>query len=133
MNSELSIDIRALPHGLQPIVKHLGLEKAITVLTQQQGQVMYIPEFPNEKHEVVKIFCLELVQEWSKRYGVGPYQIPMLAKVLIQIRNQEICAALDENRESKLGLTRRFGLTRQHIANIYNDHLNGQQQIGLGI
>ncbi|SFC04421.1 hypothetical protein [Pseudoalteromonas denitrificans] len=129
------LDLRALPYGLRPIVQHLGVEKAISVLTKEQGQVMYIPEFPNEAHEVVKLFSLSLVKEWSQQYGQGPYQVPMLAKVLIQIRNKEICAALDENRATKLGLTRRFGITRQQIANIYNEHLaetsSQQQQIGL--
>ncbi len=135
--TERNIDIQILPHGLQPIVTHLGLAKTIAVLTHQQGQVMYIPPFPNKEHEVVKLFGLALVEEWATRYGVGPYQIPMLAKILIQLRNQEICVALDEKRESKLGLTRRFGLTRQHITTIYNAHLDNphldSQQLELGI
>jgi hypothetical protein len=129
----LSIDIRALPHGLQPIVKHLGVEKALEVLAEHQGQVFYIPDVPTLCNEVVKVFGLALVKEWSEKYPFCSYQIPMASKVLIQIRNQEICAVLDAKTSHIQALVKRFGITRQQITNIYNDHkqTSNQQQLGM--
>ena len=131
--SALNIDIRALPHGLQPIVRHLGVELALTVLSEHQGQVFYIPDVPNKKHEVVKIFGLALVQEWSEHYPLCSYQIPMAAKVLIQLRNQEICQVLDDQSSTIQALVKRFCITRQQITNVYNEHklAKNQQQLGL--
>ena len=60
--SDSTIDLRALPHGLRRIVKHLGVEQTIAVLTEQQGQMFYIPEKPTEDHEVQRY----LVKPWCK-------------------------------------------------------------------
>ncbi len=131
--SELSIDVRALPHGLQPIVRHLGLQKAIKLLTVEQGQMFYIPEKPTATHHIVEVFGMELVTEWVERYPPGAYQIPMLGKILCQLRNKDICSALDDRTSSIQQLVKRFGITRQQITNIYNDHKqsDGHTQLAL--
>lgn len=131
--ADLCVDVRALPHGLQCIVKHLGVEKSLVVLAEQQGQMFYIPEKPVATHEVVKVFGSELAGEWSKLYPGASYQIPMASKVMIQLRNQEICKELDAKTSAIQALVKRFGLCRQQITNIYNEHKQAstQQQLGM--
>lgn len=122
MMTNTDLDLRALPQGLRRIVKHLGVEKTIAVLTEQQGQMFYIPEKLSDGHEVVKVFGKPLAQELIEA-NVGPsYQIPMLHKVLMQIRNQQICQALDAKTSSIQQLVERFKITRQHITSIYSAH-----------
>ena len=118
--SESSIDLRALPHGLRRIVKHLGVEQTIAVLTEQQGQMFYIPEKPTDDHEVVKVFGKALVKELINANVGSSYQIPMLHKVLMQIRNQQICEALDTKTCNIQQLVKRFKITRQQVSSIYS-------------
>lgn len=131
--AELSVNIRALPHGLQPIVRHLGVEKALALLQEHQGQLFYIPDVPKVTHEVVKVFGMPLVKEWSESHPFCSYQIPMAGKVLIQIRNREICDALDNKTSHIQALVRRFGITRQQITSIYNEHRQNAANTQIGM
>ncbi|WP_233997892.1 Mor transcription activator family protein [Pseudoalteromonas sp. T1lg10] len=128
----LDIDTRALPYGLRIIVEKLGAEQAITVLTEHQGQVFYIPPTPKKGDVVVKVFGQELAQLWAQQMGGGTYQVPMLNKVLMQLRNREICSALDKRECSIQELVRRFRITRQQITSIYAEHKQDRSQLGLG-
>ncbi|CAI86591.1 Mor transcription activator family protein [Pseudoalteromonas translucida] len=118
--SSVTIDMRALPYGLRSIVKHLGVEKTIAILTEKQGQMFYIPKQPTADHEVVKIFGMDVVNELLAEYETKHYQMPMLHKVLMQIRNQEICKELDNKTSTIQQLVMRFKITRQQITSIYS-------------
>jgi hypothetical protein len=118
--TDLHIDLRALPAGIRKFVEVLGAEKAIAVLTEQQGQMFYIPKHPCETNEFCKVFGVEMAKALS-RYAEQQYQIPMLDKVLMQVRDQEIVAEVAAGTPIQ-ALVKRFKITRQRITKILHDH-----------
>jgi len=130
------LDLRALPYGLRKLVEILGVDKTIALLTEHQGQMFYIPRKPSANHEAVKIFGIELVQALVDEYENKHYQMPMLHKVLQQIRNQEICYALDNKTCSIQQLVKRFKITRQQVSSIYSTYQQervGETQLNLSL
>ncbi|NOU50240.1 hypothetical protein HG263_06745 [Pseudoalteromonas sp. JBTF-M23] len=119
MTTEPIIDLRALPAGIREFVKVLGLEKTIAVLTEQQGQMFYIPKHPTPECEFVKVFGLDMCNA-LERYAEQQYQIPMLHKVLVQIRDQIIVTEV-ANGTTIQQLVKRFKLTRQWITKILKE------------
>ncbi|OHU85555.1 hypothetical protein BET10_08010 [Pseudoalteromonas amylolytica] len=117
--TEPQIDLRALPAGIREFVKVMGVERAIAVLTEQQGQMFYIPKHPTPECAFVKAFGLDMCIA-LERYAEQQYQIPMLHKVLVQVRDQTIVAEV-ANGTTIQELVRRFKITRQWITKILKE------------
>ncbi len=125
----MDIDLRILPYGVRKVVEVLGLDAALVVLHEQQGQLFFIPEFPDKTHRVVEVFGLELANYWADQMPKQHYQVPMVDKVMQQLRNQQICTELDNKTATKQQLVRRYRLTRQQITNIYREHKLATEQL----
>ncbi|PCK30431.1 Mor transcription activator family protein [Pseudoalteromonas piscicida] len=117
--SDLNIDLRALPAGIRQFVKVLGVEKTIQLLSEHQGQMFYIPKAANPESHFVKIFGEEMCLALAN-YAETQYQVPMLNKVLIQLRDQVIVEEV-KNGVTIQALVKRFGITRQWIMKILNE------------
>jgi Mor family transcriptional regulator len=127
----LEFDLKALPYGVRKIVEVLGVEQAINVLQEYQGQLFFIPEYPKPQHVVVQVFGQALADYWADLMPKQHYQVPMVDKVLMQIRNQRICQELDNKTSTIQQLVRRYHITRQQITNIYREHDANKKQLGL--
>ena len=118
--NQLKVDLRALPAGIRAFVDVLGVEKAIGVLTEQGGQVFYIPKHPTPNCEFVKVFGMDMCMALS-RYAEQQYQVPMLNKVLAQVRNQTIVDEVAKGTTIQ-ELVKRFKITRQWINKILHEY-----------
>ncbi|MEC8325882.1 MAG: hypothetical protein VX100_07280 [Pseudomonadota bacterium] len=128
VNNELGVDIKALPHSVQPLVKHLGIEKAVELLEENQGQIFYIPKTITKDAKICKVFGVKVVKEWFMLYRQAEFQIPMACKILKQLRDNKICSLIEEDNMPRHELVRQFKITRQQINTIYNHYLAKKSQ-----
>lgn len=127
----MDIDLKSLPHGLRVVFEHLEFEYAMRVLQEYQGQMFFVPENPNDSHVIVQVFGQKLADHWAERMPKAHWQVPMVSKVLKQVRNQRICRALDNRTHNIQQLVRKYKLTRQQITSIYREHRAAEPQLGL--
>ncbi len=127
----MDIDLKLLPYGLRCVFEHMEFEYAMRVLQEYQGQMFFIPEYPNESHVIVKVFGQSLAEHLADKMPKQHWQVPMISKVLKQVRNQRICKALDNHTHSIQQLVKKYKLTRQQITSIYREHRSCDAQLGL--
>ena len=128
-SATIDINIKTLPYGLRPIVTTLGADQAIALLTKHGGEGFFIPAKPNETTRVAKVFGLAMAGKWAEEHANKVYQVPKCDKLMLQVRDRVICAALEKETETIMQLTRRFNLTRQRIWEIYKGHSEDDGQL----
>lgn len=125
-----NFDSRCLPAGLRVFVDVLGVEKAIAVLTEEQGQMFYVPKEFTENCILAEKLGAD-VAKWLCKNSVSPtYQVPMIDKVLIKIRNDDIVQSVRAG-VSIQDLVRKYKITRQHITTILRDNKHTETQLTL--
>lgn len=123
-----NFDSRCLPAGLRVFVDVLGVEKAIAVLTEQQGQIFYIPKEFTKDCVISKKLGEGVAEALCSKYPCEQYQVPMVEKVLIKIRNDDIVQSI-RNGVSIQELVRRYKITRQQITSINRENQHTETQL----
>ncbi|MCF2855940.1 hypothetical protein L1286_00525 [Pseudoalteromonas sp. SMS1] len=121
--AEPELDVSLLPHGLRLFVVTMGLDDAVKALSEEQGNLFFIPDKPTPNHEFCKRFSVDMARALSNHAG-STYQIPKLDKILIQLRNIKIRQEFKKG-VSVQNLVRRYKLTRQMINLIVTSEADG--------
>ncbi|MCG7550073.1 Mor transcription activator family protein [Pseudoalteromonas sp. Of7M-16] len=116
-------DASLLPHGLQLFLEVMGLDDAVNALSEEQGNLFFIPDKPTPNHEFCKRFSDDMARALYNHAG-STYQIPKLDKIMIQLRNIKLREDFKQG-ASVQDLVRRYKLTRQMINLIVTSEVNG--------
>ncbi|MDK2593541.1 hypothetical protein [Pseudoalteromonas obscura] len=73
--AEHDLDAFLLPHG-----EIMGLDDAVKALSEEQGNLFFIPDKPTPNHEFCKRFSVDIERALSHHAG-STYQTPKLDKI----------------------------------------------------
>lgn len=119
MTDYSSIELDKLPPQIRGFVRLIGVAETWLLLDARGGRPTYIPADtvrPSILHDIISAESVATLAE--SEYGGRTVDMPMVDKLVLQIRNAEIRA--QKHHATKADLAQRFGLTTRMIQLIWN-------------
>jgi len=113
------IDESYLPETVRMVVKIIGLEKAMLLVSKFGGTQIYVGKTINQDGILARTIGVKAAIQLSKDLCYGSYlNVPKANSLQVAIRNQEIKDL--KKQLSSHDLAVRFNLTERHISRIIN-------------